>query len=112
MLYSNQQYLNGDISHEDYYNQFIEEGKSLGFDFVDDVKLYYFDQISKSGGDMSEIKLRSWDRFAQCYLKSTVRHDTKKLFEKFGTFPSLADMVCILKSAGREVYSQLDCEAV
>ncbi len=112
MLYSRYQYLQDVISHEDYYAQFIEAGKSLGFDFVDDVKLYYYDQIIISKGNMSEIKLRSWDGFAQCYLQGTVRHDTKKLFEKFGTFPSLAEMVCILKRAGREVYKQLDCEAV
>ena len=36
MLYSRQQYLNNVISHEDYYAQLIEAGKSLGFDFVDD----------------------------------------------------------------------------
>lgn len=112
MLYSRQQYLNNVISHEDYYNQFIEEGKSLGFDFVDDVKLYYFDQISKSGGDMSKIKLSSWDGFSQCYLQGPLRWDTKKLFEKFGTYPTLSEMVCILKSAGRAVYQQLNCEAV
>ena len=112
MLYARHQYLQDAISHEDYYAQFIEAGKSLGFDFVDDVKLYYYDQIIISKGNMSEIKLRSWDRFAQCYLQGTVRHDTKKLFEKFGTFPSLAEMVCILKHAGRAVYNQLDCGAV
>jgi len=112
MLFSREQYLKNEISHEDYYAQIIEEGKSLGFDFVDDVKLYYYDQIKSSGGDMSTSPLRSWDGFAQCYITGTLRHDTQKLFSKFGTFPSLAEVVCILKRAGRDVYRQLNCEAI
>ena len=75
MLYSRQQYLNNVISHEDYYAQFIEAGKSLGFDFVDDVKLYYYDQISASGG--GHVRNQATELGSFCSMLSTRNCSTR-----------------------------------
>lgn len=97
--YTRQQYLNGECSHEQYYNQFITP--------------YLLDHVKRSIGiaaikkaltineNLNSIPLERWDGLAISAKNST----TQEAMRKAGDYPTLAGYVCLLKAAARQLVS-------
>ena len=100
-MYTRKQYLNKEVSHEDYYSQFVTDHiKHLVETFIGQ------DAIIKSSDPyLNDIPLKKWDSL---YLVSTNPPKInalgigKILGESNGSGGvSMSDMVCVLKAAAR-----------
>lgn len=96
-MYTRQDYLNNNCTHQEYYNQFVD-------DDIKKIVLNYFgySKIKKSYAEdknLNNIPLQSWDNLA-------IRLNFREEFKKYGDFESLAGKVCILKNAARQIITK------
>ena len=86
-------YLDGKVSHEDYYGQFVNDNVKrivLSYIKLEDIK-------NSTDEHMNDIPLCKWDqiKFNNCGI-------TKKM-EEAGDYLTLAGIVCIAKYAARMI---------
>lgn len=84
-----QEYLDGLVSHEQYYEQFVDQGL---LDFV--ARHFMVNAYA-----VDNIPLQRWDNLAFCVLTDKIRQQLKDC----GDFPTLGGAVCILKQAARMI---------
>lgn len=102
-----QNYLNGKVSHKDYYGQFVDETmknevkRSIGME----------DLIKSKDEHLNDIPLAKWDALAGFLFRGSTmvmspKSIKKELSDKFksaGEGLSCATMVCIYKEAARQL---------
>lgn len=91
------QYLNGDVSHEEYYSQFVTAGTRQRV-----LRWIGLETLKKSTDEsFNDIPLAQWDALAVPFSFGTA----KKLKEA-GDYPTLAGGVCILKCAASQLLQE------
>lgn len=91
-MFTRKQYLNGECTHEQYYEQFVT-------DQIKDLVLRVFGRAElteayQKDPNLNNIPLYHWDNLA--------RHvNCGKAMKPCGDYPTLAGQVCILKTAAR-----------
>ncbi len=85
------QYMNGEISHHEYYAQFVND--TIKQNVLDHVAL---DRLMKSTDEhLNDIPLRVWD--------SIPMFDVSEKLKEAGDYLTLAGSVCIAKEAARQI---------
>lgn len=93
-LKTRKQYIKGEISHEDYYAQFVDH---TVFDLIDNSSI---NPISSEDDHFNDIPLARWDGLAK-FLSQSVKRKLAKANETGGY--SLSDKVCVLKNCARQI---------
>jgi len=95
MKYSRQQYMNNEVSHADYYRQFVTpEIKTMVRDRIG------VDRLLRSTDEhLNDIPLSNWDALAG-------RHSGYRQTLNAGDDNSLATQVCVLKQAARMIIEE------
>jgi hypothetical protein len=89
---SRQEYMDGKVTHQEYYGQFVTESIKR----VVESKIGV-DQIKKSHDEhLNDITLKRWDLMAP-YINA----EAEAKLRVCGDFPSLSSGVCIGKAAAR-----------
>lgn len=91
-MFTRKQYLNGECTHEQYYEQFVTAQ-------IKDLVLRMFGREELSMAfqrdpHLNNLPLRKWDALAP-YV------NCREAMKPCGDFPTLAGQVCILKTAAR-----------
>lgn len=91
-MYKRKDYMSGKCTHEQYYNQFINDNiKLLLKDSID------INKIKKSKDKhFNDIPLEWWDR-----IRLTC--DVVDMLKQAGDYYTLSGQVCILKQAARQI---------
>jgi hypothetical protein len=100
IMFTRKQYMDGEVSHNDYYGQFVTDGVIQLFDWA------LRDRIKKSiDPHFNDIPLRQWDQLAACLPKSVISVvcDANTSTHSGGRAYSLSDCVCVLKAAAKKV---------
>jgi hypothetical protein len=93
-MHTRQDYLNGIVSHEDYYSQFVTEltknlvNKTFGFNRLE--------SAYKKDHSFNTIPLASWDNLTYLF-------NPDKELKSCGDYSTLAGKVCILKESARQL---------
>jgi hypothetical protein len=99
------QYLNGDITHREYYAQFITP------EMVTDVRQGIGEELILASTDehMNDIRLSLWDRLSGCSFrgnemitKPTIRKNFKELVAEADDSVSAATLVCVYKEIAQQ----------
>lgn len=92
--YTRQQYLNQEVSHQDYYAQYVTE------EILARVKGRIGEKTIKESTDphFNDIPLQTWDKMSPFGREE---FDLKKKLKENGDFFTLSAMVCIGKAAAR-----------
>lgn len=93
------EYLDGKVSHDDYYNQFVTK------EVIEIVKRDLGVDTIKASNDphFNDIPLKLWDRYYQLNSFPGINEKLKQA----GDFPSNAGIVCIAKAAARMIKGEV-----
>ena len=87
--------LNGEASHDDYY---LSIAKTCGLNY-NKAEPEFLERVKKAlnEGDehLNSIPLKEWDQ------RGMAIRGARRAFEKHGDYPTLAGLVCLVKSAAR-----------
>ena len=89
------EYMNGNITHEEYYSQFVTQHMVKLVAYEIGVK----NIINSKDEHLNDIPLKRWDQMV--YGIST--HELKEKLKDAGDFLTLAGGVCILKQAAYQI---------
>ncbi len=96
-LFTRQQRLDNECTHEQYYSQFINQK------MINDVLCFFGEKelkkAFKEDENFNTIPLQKWDSFGNFYIKN--RGIDEKMKE-IGDYLTAAGLVCIGKEAARE----------
>lgn len=92
-MYTRQQYMNKQISFEEYYGELAKE---CHISFAKSDMLPRIREALKTNKNLNSIPLRVWDMMAYSYLDKNYLH---QVFKNHGDCWSLAGHVCMLKVA-------------
>jgi len=100
------EYMNGDISHQDYYMQFATE--EMKRKVIRDITI---EAIKNSKDEhLNDIPLHRWDllsgcmfRGSQCMVRPTVSKECAEKIYEAGEGISPATMVCIYKAIAKDL---------
>lgn len=94
-MFTRSQYLNGEVSHQDYYMQFATE------QMQNTVALEIgIERIKQSRDEhLNDIPLHEWDGLGA----RVISKECKELLKQANDVPSLATMVCIYKAIARSL---------
>ena len=106
-MYTRNQYMNHEISHREYYAQFVnEQVKNLVIRFIGKERL-----LKSKDEHLNDIPLKDWDllggfvfRGSEMVMKpTTIEPIDYKLIKEAGDGVSSATLVCIYKEAARQL---------
>lgn len=98
------EYLDGAVSHREYYAQFVTEGVKQLVE-----KRIGIDRLKKSTDEhLNDIPLKTWDNL---FSTGVPKYIGDKLREA-GDFPTMAGAVCILKEAARQILDSQEAKPV
>jgi len=93
MTFTRKQYLAGECTHDQYYDQLVtEELKNTVLRSIPEKQIMWSRDES-----FNDIPLRSWDWLAK------FNPVEPKKFKELGDFSTLAGQVCALKAAARQI---------
>ena len=95
MSFTRQDYLDGNCTHEQYYNQFVNlHVKHLVTGCIGRLAI-----VQSTDPDFNDIHLSDWDAMGSLIVGAVGR----KKFHDLGDQPTLAGVVCIAKAAARQI---------
>ena len=94
ILFTYQQYLNGECTHQEYYDQFVT---NYYIALLSSIKQRILNSKDKH---LNDIELRTWDTLAN-FVTITKEHK-----DKYGLWNCLSSKVCILKAAARRIQKE------
>lgn len=103
MQYTRAQYMSGEVTHQQYYGQFVSDVtiKIVAQAFGGDALRAAFAEDQA----FNTLELRRWDS-----LTEWIKHEMSQLLRDAGDFWTLANGVCVLKQAAR-MYVESSAEA-
>ena len=93
MTFTRKQYMDGECTHDQYYDQFVTQDlKNTVLRSIPEKQIIWSKDES-----FNDIPLRSWDWMAR------LNPVEPKKFKEFGDFTTLAGQVSALKAAARQI---------
>ncbi len=101
-MFTRNQYVKGQCSHDEYYSQFITQEL---VNFLPKVISLETLSASRDKEFMNDIPLSKWDSVAKSFL--SVKSLANK-FKAYGDTPSLGGMVCLAKVIAKQIRTRMD----
>lgn len=101
-MYTRKQYLDGECTHEDYYNQFCDSWTETVI--LSRYNIRFLREKFSDDENLNNIPLALWDNMAYGLMMSL---ELNKKMRKHGDYPTVSGCVCILKQSVRNIVLDL-----
>jgi hypothetical protein len=98
-MFTRQDYINGNCTHEQYYNQFVNE--SVKNTVISAFGIERIKKAFKEDESLNNIGLHLWDNLYLSY------YSLSEKMKECGDYLTMAGKVCILKAAARQIAESL-----
>ena len=93
MTFTRKQYMEGECTHDQYYDQFVTQDlKNTVLRSIPEKQI-----VMSRDESFNDIPLRSWDWLAR------LNPVEPKKFKELGDFTTMAGQICALKAAARQI---------